>query len=351
MNIEKRNSIYDRLLAITIKLEAVNIPDPRYINQKIGECHAFIEEVEHYCIEVSREVSVLEQALNNSTGEYEAKKETLLTREDIMTLPSIRDREAKANQHLKEELERVKTYKNELMAMTRLEKDIHVKMRNLDRVNKSIKDQLRLMEAQMRIMGGSPGGAIDVASKSLIDEFKKSMTDTDSFEDSSPSVLEGQIVDPTVPLDINNLLSEVISEKIIDPTPDISPSEVEPLAVKSDVLPEPVIETPNNVLSESDELLFDSPDVGESDPEASGILDTYEDPQVTKEIEEELKSKVSDPVIDLSEVIDFKQDKGGKDTPKKVIETEKKAEPKQKEVRKDQKIGIDIDDLLDSLQP
>jgi hypothetical protein len=348
MNIEKRNSIYDRLLAITIKLEAVNIPDPRYINQKIGECHAFIEEVEHYCIEVSREVSVLEQALNNSTGEYEAKKEALLMREDIMALPSIRDREAKANQHLKEELERVKTYKNELTAMARLEKDIHVKMRNLDRVNKSIKDQLRLMEAQMRIMGNAPGGAIDVASKSLIDEFKKSMTNTDSFENSSSSVTEEQIVDPTIPLDVNNLLSGAISEKTIDPTPDISPSE-------------PQADESNNVLSESDELIFDGPDVVEEVSQESdtnlgdSLIDsaTFHEPkdkQTIKEVEEALK-KGPEPVIDLSEVIDFKQNKGGIDTSKKVIETEKKAEPKQKEVRKDQKIGIDIDDLLDSLQP
>jgi hypothetical protein len=212
--------------------------------------------------------------------------------------------------------------------MARLEKDIHVKMRNLDRVNKSIKDQLRLMEAQMRIMGNAPGGAIDVASKSLIDEFKKSMTNTDSFENSSSSVTEEQAVDPTVPLDVNNLLSGAISEKTIDPTPDISPSE-------------PQADENNNVLSESDELIFDDPDV---------VEEISQDKQTIKEVEEALK-KGPEPVIDLSEVIDFKQNKGGTDTSKKVIETEKKAEPKQKEVRKDQKIGIDIDDLLDSLQP
>ena len=337
MNIEQRGKIYDRLLAIKIKLES-NIPDPRYINQKIGECHAYIEEVEHFSIEVSREVSVLEQALNNSTAEYDEKKEGLLLREDIKNLPNIRDREAKANQHLKEELDRIKTYKNDLSAMLRLEKDLHVKMKNLDRVNKDIKSQLRAMEAQMRIMGGSPGGAVDAASKSLIDEFKKSMTNTDSFEDSSPSVEEEQIVDPTAPLDIDNLLStEDISEKSIDPAPDISPSDPEPEPAKIDeVLPEP--EATDNVLSESDELLFDAPD------------DPGSDVQAVKEFEETLKAKAPEPAIDLSDVIDFKQSKG-KETSKKAIEPEKKAEPKQNEVRTNQKIGIDIDDLLDSLQP
>jgi hypothetical protein len=338
MNIEQRSKIYDRLLAIKIKLESVNIPDPRYINQKIGECHAYIEEVEHSSIEVSREISALEQALNNSTAEYDSKKEGLLLREDIKNLPNIRDREAKANQYLKEELDRTKTYKNDLSAMLRLEKDLHVKMKNLDRVNKDIKSQLRAMEAQMRIMGGSPGGAIDAASKSLIDEFKKTMTDTDSFEDSSPSVTQEQTVDPTVPLDIDNLLTEEISEKSIDPAPDISPSDPEPEPSKVDEV-SPDSEASDNVLSDPDELIFDA-------PEGLNV-----DAQTIKEFEETLKTKAPEPAIDLSDVIDFKQSKG-KETSKKAIETEKKvAEPKQKDVRKDQKIGIDIDDLLDSLQP
>jgi hypothetical protein len=363
MNIEQRSKIYDRLLAIKIKLESVNIPDPRYINQKIGECHSYIEEVEHSSIEVSREISVLEQALNNSTAEYDAKKEGLLLREDIKNLPNIRDREAKSNQYLKEELDRIKTYKNNLSAMLRLEKDLHVKMKNLDRVNKDIKSQLRAMEAQMRIMGGSPGGAVDAASKSLIEEFRKTMTDTDSFEESSTSVMQEQIIDPTAPLDVDNLLSD-ICEKTIDPTPDISPSEPESESVK-------LIKylknnnnikhlKNNNVLSESDELIFDSPDVTENVTPTdeldifAGLVDSAEfhepDAQANKEVEESLK-KDPEPAIDLSDVIDFKQSKG-KETSKKAIETEKKvAEPKQKDVRKDQKIGIDIDDLLDSLQP
>jgi hypothetical protein len=336
MNIEKRSAIYDRLLAIEIKLDAVNIPDPKAINQKIGECHAYIQEVEHYSIEVSREVSVLEQALNNSTAEYEAKKEELLSKsEEIKNLPSIRDREAKANQHLKEEMSRVKTYKNELSAMAHIEKALYLKMKNLDRVNKDIKSQLRAMEAQMRIMGSAPGGAVDSATKSLMDEFKKSIAGTDCFGESTSSMSDDQIMDPTEPLDVAGLLSasksdfvldESISEKTLDPTPDISPSA-----------------SADSVILEPDGLVFDA----EDEP-------TVIDEKTVKEVEDKLKASTQaslETVIDLNDIIDFKQEKGGKETTKKVVEPEKKAEIKQKEVRKDQKIGIDIDDLLDSLQP
>ena len=134
------------------------------------------------------------------------------------------------------------------------------------------------------------------------------------------SVSKEQAVDPTTPLDVDNLLSEGISEKTIDPVPDISPSEASA---------EPVVEN-NNVLS--DELIFDDPDMVGKEPESDDLLDsaTFHEPkdkQTMKEVEETLK-KGPEPAIDLSEVIDFKQDKGGKSASKKVVETEKKAESK-----------------------
>lgn len=325
----KRNAIYDRLLAIRVKLES-GIPDPRYINKKIGECHACIEEVEHFSIEVSREISVLEQALNNSTAEYDSKKEELILKEGTKELPSIKDREAKANQQLREELGRIKEYKSQLTALVRLEKDLHAKMRNLDRVNKDIKTQQRVMEAQMKLLGNAPSGAVDLASKSLIDEFKKSISNTDSFEDSLASVSKEQTVDATVSLDVESLM-EPISEKTLDPTPDIAPEEIVESSEKTE----------------------------EVDPVESAQEEMVEDSAVEEDIESQvdIRTIVEDKpeiAIDLNEVIDFtrKEEGGGNAPTQKVIEPkiEKPVELTQKIVHQDQKIGIDIDDLLDSLQ-
>jgi hypothetical protein len=349
MEPNKVNSIYDRLLGIKLKLDSGNIPDPKYINQKIGECHAYIEEVEHFSIEVSKEISVLGQALNNSNAEYEYKKEELISKnEDVKTLPSIKDREAKANQFLKEEINRSKDYKNELMMLTHLEKALHVKMRNLDRANKDIKSQQRIMESQMRLMGTAPGGAVDQAAKSLVDEFKKSMTNTDSFEDSSIKVLTEETVDPTSPLDVERLveglMDKSISQKTLDPNPDITPSE------DSSIPGDQMIECAAD-LKAMHRIDVLEEDIVEEDPvEEDEIISL--DPETANEIEEELKTEETGLTIDLNEVIDFsKKEEGG--TIQRAIEPEiiKEVEPTHKDVHQETQIGIDIDDLLDSLQP
>ena len=56
MEIEYRNSIYDRLLEIDFKLDIEVIPDPAELNKKIGECHGFISEIEHFSIKISKEI-------------------------------------------------------------------------------------------------------------------------------------------------------------------------------------------------------------------------------------------------------------------------------------------------------
>jgi hypothetical protein len=346
MNLKERIVIYDRLLAIKIKLDASTIPDPKYINQKIGECHAYMEEVEHTSIDVSRETSVLEQAYNNAVAAYESKREELLSRDAIQSLPNIRDREARANQHLKIEIERIRDYKNELTAMVRLEKDLHVKMKNLDRVNKDIKSLQRVMESQMRLMSNAPSG-VDMATKSLIDEFKKSMSNTDSFANSSTTTSEEQIVDPTTPLDVNNLLTEDISEKTIDPTPDIAPTEQ---AIESQEPEFKTVEVQETIVAP-----VSAPEEVVEEPEIEEDIEPQVDVQAVETIEE--KPEV---VIDLNAIIDFKKVESkkvaetkqeGGPIKEKPVETKKvkDAEPQHKEVR-ETKIGIDIDDLLDNLK-
>jgi hypothetical protein len=280
MKPEQKSNIYDRLLDIKMSIEIQTVPNPRYINEKIGECRRYIEEVEKFMFQVSREFSVIQQALNNSTAEYETKKETLLTKDEaIKGLPSIKDREAKANSLLKEETNRIRGYQNESNDLNNLLRAINLKMKNLNGANADIKMQLRIMESQIKLNSG-PG--TDVAMKSLMEEMSKSRINKDMFEGIQTSAEETKIEDPTRPLDIQSMLkNETMSESEDD------------------------MEEETEELSETEEpswSSFNGPQWNSAD--------------IKEESQEESHS------IDLDKVIDIKpiENKGGTEPQKEVIE-------------------------------
>jgi hypothetical protein len=215
MEQENKNKIYDRLLGIKIRIEFQDIPSPHYINEKIGECHLFIEEVERYSIEISKEISVLSQAFNNAVSEYEYKKELLFETEDIKNLPSIKDRESRADSKLKTERSKILSYKNELTDLNNLLKQLNLKIRNLNRVNADIKMQIRILEAQIK-MGGQ-AGTNDVT-RSLVAEMRKGISVEDMFEGASSETTSSQVEDPSEPLDVDGLISNE-EQDFTDPVP------------------------------------------------------------------------------------------------------------------------------------
>lgn len=318
MEIKYRNKIYDRLLEIRFKIDIGVLPDPAHINQKIGECHALIEEIEHFSIRISKEISVMQQALNNASAEYEVKKSTALTQEDIKSLPSIKDREAAVNILLNEERAKVVEYENEVIDLNNLLKSINLKIRNLNRANNDIKMQLRIFEAQARI--GGVGPSTNYAVKSMMEEFAKSTIGEDTFEDAeAESEEEEKIVDPSSSLDVESLLDgkeeelpseEEVTEKLINPVPELSP----------DTDGESPIEIEDNYHVDQEAL--------------SGVI-------------EEPKPEIE---INLDDVIDTTNQKGG--TEESQIETQTKVEVA--ETQKEShtvETGMDLDDLLDSFQP
>jgi hypothetical protein len=252
MDQTEKGSIYDRLLAISMRVDSSNIPDPRYINEKIGQCHVFIEEVEHFYIKVSKEISVIQTSLNNSTSAYEhARDDKIANDSEIKSLPSIKDKEAKANNLLRNELDEIKSYQNELNDLENLLKVINLKLKNLSRLNQDIKAQQRLMESQMRI--GTPN-VNSAAAKSLAEEFSKSMVGRDIFEGMTTQATEETVADPTVPLDVNNLL-RTDEETILEAVEEAAQEEEEETAEEKCTDPEDDIQQflPESSTTESPE--------------------------------------------------------------------------------------------------
>ena len=354
MKTERVGAIYDRLLGIHIAIDSQTIPNTRYINEKIGECHRYIEEVERFMFEVSKEISVLQQALNNSTAEYETKKEGLLTKNDeIRGLPSIKDREAKANSLLKAEMNSIRNYQNEVTDLNNLLKSINTKMKNLTRANGDIKMQLRVMESQIRL-GMGPGS--DDAMRSLAVEFAKSQIDKDSFAEATSSATETAVMDPAEPTDVNNLLSQALSPKLAEPVPSMDGSEcTDPEEEEEEEKEEEAKEelAPLNTYEEMvekemthDEILDKT--LGKAEP------DWNPPPTGGGPVVEEEETGG----IDLDKVIDseIKNKEGGAQKPNGMMEPAKAGAPEKitvpeqkKESKKTDANQIDIDDLLNSL--
>jgi hypothetical protein len=195
-------SIYDRLAAMNMKIEHQSIPNPNYISEKLGECHLNIEEVEKFYIKVSRELSVLQRALNNAETSYEQSKDLLLSTDpEIINggMGSARDREARANNRLKNEITEIKNYKTDVEELERLLGVINVVLRNLSRANMDIKVQLRLMESQIKL-GNAP--IKDDSAKSLMAELAKG----DMFQHAQTKMEESIVQDPSQ-IDISGVIT------------------------------------------------------------------------------------------------------------------------------------------------
>jgi hypothetical protein len=148
----------------------------------------------------------------------------LSTDPDITSLPSSKDREARANTRLKVQVGEIKEYKNQLSDLEKVFNAINVKLKNLNRLNMDIKVQLRLMESQIKL-GGS--GYDDPVTKNLMDELKNTALGKDIWEDIETKSEETSTVDPTKLIEakdleedpltlLNETVDQLISQKNIN---------------------------------------------------------------------------------------------------------------------------------------
>jgi len=203
MQIEELKSIYDQLDKISVHIEPRSIPNPRYISEKIGECHVCIEQVEKIYIKTNRELSLLQIAMNNALAAFEfARNELIANDEDIKTLPSDRTKEAKANTRLSNQITELSNYKKDISSLETLIKTLSVKMKNLSRLNGDIRLQMRIMESQIKL---GTGDINDPTTKNLMDELKKTVLGQDVWEGADTKSEESLTVDPSKPLDAKTL--------------------------------------------------------------------------------------------------------------------------------------------------
>lgn len=308
MDQTRKNEIYSRLLAINLQIDSSAIPNPAYINSKIGQCHIFIDEVEKFAIQINQEISVIQRAFNDAQASFDTAKEGLMTTdEDIKDRPNIKDREALANSKLKDELLEVQKYANDLSDLNNLLRAVSLKLRNLSRANTDIKMQLRVMEAQIKL--GTPSNT-DSVTKGLINELSSGI-----FEDSETVTEDTSVVDPSEPLNVDTLLTDSTNN----------------------VLP-PVTETDSSATTS----------ILEPEPVSEELVDSW--PEVPEDVVKEIESTPEKKPIDIDKLLEEQTinipgpsvpEKGG-EPPKTEINTTKISDEKPK-INKD---ALDLDALL-----
>lgn len=358
MEQKRKDEIYSRLLSIKFSIEMKAFPDPSYINERLGQCHVFIEEIERVIIELSKELSVLQQALNNAIAGYESKKEGLITSDDdIRSLPSIKDREARANSLLRHELDLIRQYKNEETNINNLLKVSYLKNRNLNRANQDIKMQLRILESQLKL--GTPA-ITDNITKNFLEELNRSNFDKDTFQNAETSVSQEIVADPTEALNINELIETVPETVATVPEAGTTvPETVTPILKDTSTTPPEILKEPNNLLEgalDLNDLLTNivPTTTPKKSKESSEEINLDEElPTIAEEdllletksntVEASVETTAVD--IDLDTVIDFK--KGGNSSQSDI--QKEPVDKTQKESHQKTQIGIDIEDLLNNL--
>jgi hypothetical protein len=135
---------------------------------------------------------------------FEHERDTIISQADISSLPSLKDREARANTILKAQKNEIKECQNNTKDLEYLQKAINLKLKNLSRLNTDIKIQAKLMDNQVKLNTPFNG---DYAARSLADELSKSTFGKDIFENMDTMAEEFAIEDPSKELDINKILN------------------------------------------------------------------------------------------------------------------------------------------------
>jgi hypothetical protein len=231
MNDTEKTKIYDRMFDISLKVDPNHIPSPRMINENIGRCHIFMEEISKTYIQITQAISHTQRRLNNKTTDYEIKLDSLLaTDEEILALPSSRDREARARTLLKNEILEIKDIQFEVNDLERLLKIVLLRQKDMTRANSDAKAQSKLLDSEIKLNG-------TIVPESLSREIEEKNR---IFEEPVVSkITEQSIMDPTEPITAEDLVTKrvIITDEMRQTRKEICDSlfKNEPLPTESEM--------------------------------------------------------------------------------------------------------------------
>lgn len=145
---EKRiQQIFEYIEQSNIELDPDPISrGPKYLNRMVAECRNMTNEVQKFEREASRYKMELERNLNLKESEFEIKYNHMMSSDpEVIQLPSVKDREAKVQNSLKDLKQEIMESKLLLTEMGHVVSVINSKLRELKGNNSDLRLQIRLV--------------------------------------------------------------------------------------------------------------------------------------------------------------------------------------------------------------
>ncbi len=184
--------VYADLLRVKISLEFQPVPDPSYIQGKMIDCSVCQDNLEKIFIDATQELSDKDCLFRTEQYNIECKKRDLLTNnKDVKNRPSLKEREAAAEDLLDAEKRNMITLENEINTLKDVLGAIKLIQGNVNRKSADLKMMVRLMEQQVGRLGigmkGDPGMSEMAKNLAELNKLATEMT-VDDVESSSEYV-------------------------------------------------------------------------------------------------------------------------------------------------------------------
>lgn len=240
---EQIDRIFERLEEITVQLDPDPIRrGPKYLNKKVAEIRNYMNEVQRFRRVVLQEKRKLNAVLNRKEAQYELKFNDLMANDERVTSKSSKsDREAKADDILRDLKSEIMDLQSELDDAKHVEEVVDSKRRELKDLNRDIRLQKRLIEDEIdtgamwgedNIDGGS-GDEIETEDVDIADLLEDPMgeEDADPEEDS----LEEDFGEEHDPDEVEESLEEMEIDSSSPDVDDLEPDNDEPETTEEDV--------------------------------------------------------------------------------------------------------------------
>lgn len=164
--------IYDELLKLDVNISYEDIPNPKYLQEKIIQCNRFIAKTERFSIEINRALTTAEKAYKIEKLNLEMLRRNTLTNDVVIQkFPTGKEREAAVDEKLENNYKELLKLENTVNDLKAIQSSIKLKITTLRLANTDIKQLMKLMDQQInRLNIGHPD---DPDMKDLTNTYKE----------------------------------------------------------------------------------------------------------------------------------------------------------------------------------
>ncbi len=279
------DAFYVEMTGLEVKLDLTIVPDIMYVNTKMVEVREASQRAQRMYLKIQRALGINQKWQLNLETTYEILSNSKLENDvDVRAGQTGDERKAIAGNQLVGYKRTIREAKNNVTLLKALNKAIDLCIKNIDRTDADIKQQSRLMEAQMRNLKSR-----DVGEAARDTYLRRTETDMDELEKlsadlSSSSVLVGSddTLEPTVAgeEDLEEEETEEVSEDTAAVDTSIPVEDSATLAEEPEVSETAPTEAITTESEEPSALVDDEDDVVVANTAAPALTD-YDDDDVT----------------------------------------------------------------------